>query len=287
MPSNLTPIQELSAGLCQMQEPNDASLLGEARRPPNQSCEHGQGLSTAFHWERRPDQCRRFTTVANTTGAVSNPTCEPVGNPGDLARAIHMKVGIGLQSTIPGAEAAAVLEWARRADSASFSSMAVLDRTVYLNYEPLVTLAAAGCVTRRIRLMNSVLLAPLRNGTLLAKQAASVDALCGGRLTLGLGIGGRHDDFRAVGVDLHARGRRFDEQLATMKRIWSGESAARDVGPIGPRPARACGPEVLLGGASPAAAWRVGRWSDGWTTAACQPSPAAGSATEGHAAAPQ
>jgi alkanesulfonate monooxygenase SsuD/methylene tetrahydromethanopterin reductase-like flavin-dependent oxidoreductase (luciferase family) len=150
-----------------------------------------------------------------------------------------MDVGIGLPSTIPAAGAATVLEWARRADSASFSSVSVLDRIVYTNYEPLIALAAASPVTQHVRLMTSVLLAPLRNAVLLAKQAASVDALSGGRLTLGLGAGLRDDDFQVVGVDFHTRGRRFDEQLATMKRVWSGESLARGAGPIGPRPARA------------------------------------------------
>ncbi len=100
-----------------------------------------------------------------------------------------MNVGIGLPSMIPGVEAAPVLEWARRADPASFSSVAVLDLTVYPNYEPLIRLAAAGCVTRRVRLSTSVLLPPLRNGALLARRAASADALCGGRLTLGPGTG--------------------------------------------------------------------------------------------------
>ena len=76
----------------------------------------------------------------------------------------------------------------------------MIDRIVYPNYESLIALAAAGCVTQRVRLMTSVLLAPVRDGALLAKQAASVDALCGGRLTLGLGMGMREDDFRAVGV---------------------------------------------------------------------------------------
>lgn len=185
-----------------------------------------------------------------------------------------MDVGIGLPSTIPAAGAATVLEWARRADSASFSSVSVLDRIVYPNYEPLIALAAASPVTQHVRLMTSVLLAPLRNAVLLAKQAASVDALSGGRLTLGLGAGLRDDDFQVVGVDFHTRGRRFDDQLATMKRVWSGESLARGAGPIGPRPARAGGPELLLGGISPAATKRVGRWSDGYIAGGMDPAQA-------------
>ena len=82
--------------------------------------------------------------------------------------------------------------------------------------------------------MTSVLLAPLRNAVLLANQAANVDALSGGRLLqLGLGAGLRADDFQVAGVDFDTRGRRFDEQLATIKRVWSGESLARGAGAIG------------------------------------------------------
>ena len=94
---------------------------------------------------------------------------------------------------------------------------------VYPNYEPLITLAAAAAVTSRVRLMTTVLLAPLRGAGLLAKQAATIDALSGGRLTLGLSVGGREDDSRAAPASFHDRAHRFKEQLDLMKRIWSGD----------------------------------------------------------------
>ena len=175
-----------------------------------------------------------------------------------------MDIGIGLPATIPGTKGSLVLDWAKRVDSGPFSSLGILDRMVYPNYEPLITLAAAAAITERVRLMTTVLLAPLRGAGVLAKQAATIDALSEGRLTLGLGVGGREDDFQAVPVSFHDRARRFEEQLELMKRIWSGQPISDEVGPVGPPPARAGGPELLIGGYTPTPIRRVGRWGDGF-----------------------
>src|SRR5919202_1583928 len=175
-----------------------------------------------------------------------------------------MDIGIGLPATIPGTSGSLVLDWAKRVDSGPFSSLGIIDRLVYPNYEPLVTLAAAAAVTDRVRLMSTVLIAPLRQAGVLAKQAATIDALSGGRLTLGLGVGAREDDFRAASAPFHDRGRRFEEQLELMKRLWSGRPVSDEVGPVGPPPAQSGGPELLIGAYSPPAIRRVGRWADGF-----------------------
>jgi alkanesulfonate monooxygenase SsuD/methylene tetrahydromethanopterin reductase-like flavin-dependent oxidoreductase (luciferase family) len=112
--------------------------------------------------------------------------------------------------------------------------------------------------------MTTILIAPLRNAGILAKQAATLDALSGGRLTLGLAVGSREDDFRAAPASFHDRGKRFDQQLATMRRIWSGQPLSDDVGPIGPPTVQQDGPELLIGGRSPEALKRVGLWGDGF-----------------------
>jgi alkanesulfonate monooxygenase SsuD/methylene tetrahydromethanopterin reductase-like flavin-dependent oxidoreductase (luciferase family) len=175
-----------------------------------------------------------------------------------------MKIGIGLPAYIPNVEGSIILDWARQADNGPFSSLGVLDRLTYGNYEPLVVLAAAAGATKRIRLMTTVLLAPLRNTAMLAKQSASLDALCGGRLTLGLGVGAREKDFHAASAPFHNRGKRYNEQLALLTRIWSGEAVSDQVGPIGPTPTQPGGPEVLIGGYSPAAVQHVRRWGNGF-----------------------
>jgi alkanesulfonate monooxygenase SsuD/methylene tetrahydromethanopterin reductase-like flavin-dependent oxidoreductase (luciferase family) len=175
-----------------------------------------------------------------------------------------MDVGIGLPATIPGVAGRDLVEWAQRADAGPFSSLGIIDRLVYPNYEPLIALAGAAAVTRRVRLMPSVLLAPLRNTGVLAKQVASLDVLSAGRVTLGLAVGGREDDFRAAPASFPDRGRRFEAQLEELKRIWSGQPLADGVGPVGPPPAQPGGPPLLIGGATPVAARRIARWGDGY-----------------------
>jgi alkanesulfonate monooxygenase SsuD/methylene tetrahydromethanopterin reductase-like flavin-dependent oxidoreductase (luciferase family) len=185
-----------------------------------------------------------------------------------------MKISIGLPATIPGTPGQIILDWARKADAGPFAGLGVLDRIVYPNFEPLVTLAAVAAVTQRIRLMTTVLIAPLREAGLFAKQTASVDALSGGRLTLGLGVGTRDDDFRAAPADFHNRGKRFDDMLALMHRVWNGQPASDDVGPIGPPPAQSGGPEILIGGYSPAALQRLSKWGAGYIAGGSDPATA-------------
>src|SRR3954454_6597864 len=175
-----------------------------------------------------------------------------------------MDIAIGLPAMIPDVDRNALLEWAKQADSGPFSSLGILDRLVYPNYEPLITLAAAAAVTERVRLMTMVLIAPLRGAGVLAKQAATIDALSSGRLTLGLGVGAREDDFRFAPASFHDRGRRFEEQLKLMSDVWSGQPVSDEIGPVGPPPARPASPELLIGGYTPVSIQRVGRWGDGF-----------------------
>ena len=175
-----------------------------------------------------------------------------------------MDIGIGLPNAVPGTEGRTLIDWAKNAEEAGFSTLGTIGRLVYPNYEELVSLSAAAAVTSRIRLTTSVLLAPLYSNTaLFAKQAASLDRLSGGRLVLGLGLGGRDDDFTASGLPAKGKGRRLDEQLTEMKRIWAGEHRGF-AGGIGPEPVRPGGPELILGGTAEASFRRVALLGDGW-----------------------
>jgi len=174
-----------------------------------------------------------------------------------------MDVGIGLPNAVAGTEGEDLIEFARRADAAGFSSLGTIDRLVYDSYEPITALAAAAAVTQRVRLMPSILLGPLRtNAALLAKQVASVHALSGGRFTLGISVGAREDDYEASGVPMNERGKRIDAFLETAKRVWSGErfGAAGGIGPdVSDAP-----PDVIVGGAAQASFERAAKHGIGW-----------------------
>lgn len=177
-----------------------------------------------------------------------------------------MRVGIGLPTRADALSPDALLDWARLADAGPFASLAVLDRVVFPAHEPLIALASVIGVTSRIRLLTSVVLAPTRETTLLARQAASIDALSGGRLSLGVGVGIRPDDYLASGTAFERRGRRLDEQLPVLRRIWSGEAldVQTGIGRIGVPTVRPGGPELLIGGYVPAVARRVAAYGDGF-----------------------
>ncbi|MCY1139061.1 LLM class flavin-dependent oxidoreductase [Actinoplanes sp. Pm04-4] len=174
-----------------------------------------------------------------------------------------MHFGLGLPITDPRL----LIDWARRAEACGFDTLALLDRLVHDNPEPLVALSVLAGATSRIRLQTEVLLGPLRASALLAKQVATLDVMSGGRFTLGIGIGVREDDYTTAGVPFTARGRRLDAQLTELRQIW------RD-GRIGPRPATPAGPPILIGAFAPAALRRVARHGEACCARPLSPGPA-------------
>lgn len=175
-----------------------------------------------------------------------------------------MKIGVGLPFKMPTESWGYISELARRADAGPYSSFAALDRLAYDNYEAMAELAAVAAITQRLRLVTTILLAPLRNAGVLAKQAATVDAISNGRLSLGLAVGGREDDAVVAPANFRDRGRRFEEQLTMMRRIWAGEILEGAQRPVGPAPVQPGGPEILIGGTHPKAIDRVGKFANGY-----------------------
>ena len=168
-----------------------------------------------------------------------------------------MRVGVGLPTTFPDVSGRLVVDWARAAEQHGLASLGVLDRVVHDGYEPLAALAAAAAVTSTIELVTMIVIAPLRNTALLARQSLSVHALSGGRLSLGLAVGARKDDYDATGSDYATRGRRLTEQLGAIRDFW-------DARPMSVPAGRPSAPPLLVGGASDVAFARVARYCDGY-----------------------
>jgi alkanesulfonate monooxygenase SsuD/methylene tetrahydromethanopterin reductase-like flavin-dependent oxidoreductase (luciferase family) len=189
-----------------------------------------------------------------------------------------MDIGIGLPSTIPGIPGRLIPEWAIAAEQAGFSTLGTIDRVVYANLDTIPSLAAAAAVTERIGLTTSILISPYRgNGGVLAKQLATIDAISGGRLTVGVAVGGREDDYEATGTPFNERGRLFDEQLAEMKAIWAQEPRGF-AGAIGPAPVQAGGPPLIVGGTVEATFRRMTKHGAGWIAGGGGPEMFAGGA---------
>jgi alkanesulfonate monooxygenase SsuD/methylene tetrahydromethanopterin reductase-like flavin-dependent oxidoreductase (luciferase family) len=178
-------------------------------------------------------------------------------------------IGIGIPNSVRGTTGPQLLEWARRAEAAGFSSLGTIGRVAYPTYEELTVFAAAGAVTERIRFLSNVLIAPARSAAELAKQAATVQELTGGRLTLGLSVGGREDDYLLTGRDFTARGRVFDQQLADLQRAFAGEPLADGSAPVVPDAADPV--PIVIGGSTEAAIRRTVEFGTGWTAGGLPP----------------
>jgi probable F420-dependent oxidoreductase len=137
--------------------------------------------------------------------------------------------------------------------------------------DPLIALSFAAAASSRIRLATGVLLLPEHNPVIVAKQAASLDRLSGGRLTLGIGIGWSREEFEALGVPFERRAARTAEYVAAMRTLWredvasfDGQFVAFDPIRVNPKPVARQGLPVVVGGNSNAALGRVAAWGDGW-----------------------
>jgi alkanesulfonate monooxygenase SsuD/methylene tetrahydromethanopterin reductase-like flavin-dependent oxidoreductase (luciferase family) len=176
-----------------------------------------------------------------------------------------VKIGIGLPNQVRGTRPTVIPGWARRAEQAGFSTLSTVGRIAYPGVMDTVALAAAAAATTSIGLFSNIMLGPVWPPVLLAKETAAIDAISGGRLTLGLGVGIRPDDFVVDGLAMAARGPRLDADLSVYRDVWTSK-------PVGGGPNPAVTPAareipLMFGGTVQASFQRVARWGAGYVGA--------------------
>jgi alkanesulfonate monooxygenase SsuD/methylene tetrahydromethanopterin reductase-like flavin-dependent oxidoreductase (luciferase family) len=175
-----------------------------------------------------------------------------------------MQVGMTMPVMEPDLDAGVLRQWAQRVDEGPFSSLCWGERIAFDNPEALTLLGALAAWTDRVPLITTVVVPQLHDPILLAKSLATGDMLSGGRLTVGIGVGGRHEDYLAVGADPSTQTmREMAKRVAIMKQVWAGEKITDSVLPVGPVPVQQGGPRLLVGTIGPKTLRHAAGWADG------------------------
>ena len=196
-----------------------------------------------------------------------------------------MQLGAVFPQTEIGSDPEAVRDFALAAEELGYDYLLAFDHVIGADpskhtlvgpythesmfHEPFVLFGYLAAITERMDLVTGILILPQRQTALVAKQAAEVDLLSGGRLILGVGVGWNQVEFEVLGEDFHRRGRRTEEQLELLRRLWSEElvtfegrfDTVRHAG-INPRPEREI--PIWFGGMSSPVLRRCGRYGSGW-----------------------
>ncbi len=198
-----------------------------------------------------------------------------------------MKFGVVFPQTEIGADPDTIARFATTAEELGFDHLIAYDHVIGANtasrpdwqgpytsestfHEPFVLFSYLAGLTRTLELVSAVIILPQRQTTLVAKQAACLDVLSKGRLRLGIGIGWNAVEYEALGENFHDRGKRSEEQIDLMRKLWAEETISydgrwhkvTDAG-LNPLPPRRAIP-LWLGGMAPQVIERVGRLADGW-----------------------
>jgi probable F420-dependent oxidoreductase len=203
-----------------------------------------------------------------------------------------MKLGFNVPNLGPAASPENVIKIAQKAEELGYDSIWTTERLLVpvnpkagyggmagvpipeqykVQLDPLDTLSVVAAVTKRTRLGTSVLDLPFYNAALLARRLTTIDVFSGGRLTIGFGVGWCPEEFDAVGVSIHQRGKRADEALDMFKAIWTKDpvefqGSIWKIPPsyIQPKPVQKPHPPILMAAFAPAAMKRIATKADGW-----------------------
>jgi alkanesulfonate monooxygenase SsuD/methylene tetrahydromethanopterin reductase-like flavin-dependent oxidoreductase (luciferase family) len=174
-----------------------------------------------------------------------------------------VKIGIGIPNQVRDVHASVIPSWATAAEKAGFATLGTVGRIAYPGVDDTVALAAAAGATSTIGLMSGVLLGTVWPATLLAKTLAGIDGVSGGRLTVGIGIGGnRPDDFVVDGLPPAKLGSRIDHDLEVYRSVWRGDAVGGGENAAVPAGSRQV--PMLFGGMAPASYRRMAAWGEGY-----------------------
>jgi probable F420-dependent oxidoreductase len=188
-----------------------------------------------------------------------------------------MKIGVSLPVREMANDLVAIRDFAQAAEGLGLNHLRVPDQIMRPNskhlHEPMMLLSYIAALTQKIELCPSVIVLPARQTVHFARQAAELDVLSGGRVRVGIGVGGSVGEYESLGMDFNRRGKRCDEQMALLKQLWTQEEVSfqgefdsvKDMG-INPLPVQRPIPMWIGPGGIPSAsvARRIGQQSDGW-----------------------
>ncbi len=175
-----------------------------------------------------------------------------------------MRIGMTLPVMEPDLDRSLLERWTHTIDEGPWSSICFGERINFDNPETLTLLGAVAAWTSRVRVVTTVVVPQLHDPVLLAKSLATGDLLCDGRLTVGFGVGGRHEDYRSVGADVATQTiAGMSSRVETMRRVWAGEDVTGGRLPVGPPPVQPGGPELLVGTLGPRTMRAAAAWADG------------------------
>jgi alkanesulfonate monooxygenase SsuD/methylene tetrahydromethanopterin reductase-like flavin-dependent oxidoreductase (luciferase family) len=176
---------------------------------------------------------------------------------------------------IGGATRSTVIDWSRRIEADGYDTIGFGERIAYRNLELFTTLSVAAAVTERVRIASTVVVLPMHSEVWVAKQTATLDVLSEGRVTLGVGVGGRSEDYRAMGRSFDRRFSRLDAQVARIRELWAGGAPETGLDPVGPTPLQGAGLPILSGALGPKSIARSATWADGIAGFEMDPNPGA------------
>ncbi len=173
-----------------------------------------------------------------------------------------MKISMTLPTMLPQGRAE-LLDWCAAVDAGPWESLAVPERVTYTSHAMIPQLAAAAALTERVRLWTTIIILPAHSPVQVAKDMASVDQIASGRLTVGVGVGGREADYQALDAPFTRRWQRMDDAVGVMRRTWAGEPPFEGSDPVGPPPVQPGGPPLVAGVMGPKALARAAKWAAG------------------------